>query len=248
MISVWTILSFFTMLVGYNLMSYMLQYMYYWRSRENPLRWKIQQKKTDMISDHASNCWIPLLDLKPNRAKFHKEFASINILIASLFAAIVSETTVAGMNRMTVENLVTYGILNYFLDCVLLITYESLAEYYWHRLMHIKFFFKIFHKYHHYYRSPEPFDDLYIHPVEATGYYCILFGPPFLFACHLYSFLTYMCIMGVLGILDHSGIRISIPFLYSTVDHDLHHSQVNVNYGFPFPIMDYLHQTYASQQ
>ena len=75
--------------------------------------------------------------------------------------------------------------------------------------MHVPYFYKLFYEYHHYYKSPEPWDDMFIHPIEAFGYYCILYSPPFLFQCHIYAFVVYMMIMGICGILDHSGIHFS---------------------------------------
>lgn len=72
------------------------------------------------------------------------------------------------------------------------------------------------HKFHHFYKSPEPFDDLMIHPLEAFGYYLQLYAPPFLFAMPLSSFLLYMSICGVCGVLDHSGVKLSVPGLYDT--------------------------------
>ena len=50
--------------------------------------------------------------------------------------------------------------------------------------------------------------------------------------------------MGLCGVLDHSGINIIILGLYKTSDHDKHHSHFNVNYAFPFPLMDIIHGTY----
>jgi len=61
---------------------------------------------------------------------------------------------------------------------------------------------------------------------------------------HLYSFIGYMIVMGLCGVLDHSGINIIILGLYKTSDHDKHHSHFNVNYAFPFPLMDIIHGTY----
>jgi Fatty acid hydroxylase superfamily len=71
--------------------------------------------------------------------------------------------------------------------------------------MHLQPFYKLFHKHHHKYKSPEPFDDMCIHPIEAIGYYCILYAPPLLFRCHVYAFVGYMVLMGLCGVLDHSG-------------------------------------------
>ena len=61
-----------------------------------------------------------------------------------------------------------------FVSLLFSISLQCVFEYYWHRLMHTKFCMRHFHKLHHSYTSPEPFDDLYIHPVEAFGYYLIL--------------------------------------------------------------------------
>ena len=100
---------------------------------------------------------------------------------------------------------------------------------------------------HHTYTSPEPFDDLYIHPLEAFGYYIILYSPAYLFPISGLSFIMYMMIMGLFGVLDHSGIAISIGSLYNTRDHDFHHSKYRVNYAFPFPFMDIMHNTYYNE-
>ena len=51
---------------------------------------------------------------------------------------------------------------------------------------------------------------------------------------HLYSFIGYMIVMGLCGVLDHSGIKINILGLYKTSDHDKHHSHFNVNMHFHF--------------
>ena len=53
-----------------------------------------------------------------------------------------------------------------------------------------------------------------------------------------------MIIMGLCGVLDHSGVIVEIPLLYNTIDHDYHHSKNNINYSFPFPYMDIIHGTY----
>ena len=74
-----------------------------------------------------------------------------------------------------------------------------------------------------------------------------------------------MSIMGVCGILDHCGVRIQVRLfyvlyqcaikndvvfcsqtplgIYDTKFHDLHHSAFNVNFAFPFPVMDVVHGT-----
>jgi sterol desaturase/sphingolipid hydroxylase (fatty acid hydroxylase superfamily) len=95
-------------------------------------------------------------------------------------------------------------------------------------------------------KSPEPFDDLLIHPVEAFGYYCILFSPPFVFRHSALSFVIYFSVMGICGILDHAGINFKTAF-YRAEDHDTHHLLFNVNFGFPTPHFDLLFGTYRGE-
>lgn len=82
--------------------------------------------------------------------------------------------------------------------------------------MHLRPVYARLHKFHHFYKSPEPFDDLMIHPLEAFGYYLQLYSPPFVIAMPLSSFLVYMAVCGVCGVLDHSGVKLSVPGLYDT--------------------------------
>ncbi|CAM9979712.1 unnamed protein product, partial [Phaeothamnion confervicola] len=110
--------------------------------------------------------------------------------------------------------------------------------------MHLPALYSRLHKYHHHYKAPQPFDDMFINPLEAFGYYCILYSPPFVLRMHAGSFVGYMALMGACGILDHCGVRLRLPGgLYDSKDHDRHHEFTEVNYGFPFLWMDMVHGT-----
>lgn len=208
------------------------------------LNWKIQPQ---LGTGRIGHCvWgIPLLSRKPDRAWGHWALTSFNLLMASCFGAVVADLCSRGLfNKMNFDDYREYGLKRIFIELVIAVTHESVVEYYWHRLMHTRMFYATFHKLHHSYKSPEPFDDMYIHPLEAFGYYCILYSPPFLYSCHIYSFVSYMIIMGICGIMDHSGVHCCIPNIYNTADHDAHHAKFEVNYGFPFIFMDLLHGTF----
>lgn len=240
------VISFLTILIGHTIFSTLLQYFYYFPSSLQACEWKIQRFSFTSSNDTSLKFqwWLPIINNKRNRASFHYIIATLNLIVASFFSCLVSDLYMKGYSYLTCENIWHYGVFYLFYDVVIAITIQSVLEYYWHRLMHIPMFYKLFHKYHHHYKSPEPFDDLYIHPIEAIGYYCILHSPPFLFPCHLYAYIIYMIILGTCGVLDHSGIYLYVPLLYNTRDHDLHHSKFDVNYSFPFPFMDILHGTY----
>ena len=196
---------------GYIFQSSALQYWYYYLKETNKSStWKIQNERGKAS---LGTFWtIPLLSKsKPNRAKDHKFLTTLNLVNASCIAFLVTELCMRGMSRMTFISPEEYGYFSIIRDIIFAVTYENFAEYYWHRFLHSKIMYKRFHKFHHYVKSPEPWDDMYIHPIEAIIYYFILYAPPFLFQCHYISFLIYMVIMGLCGTLDHSGIKLNIP-------------------------------------
>ena len=98
----------------------------------------------------------------------------------------------------------------------LAVTWQSVLEYYWHRAMHLPAVYAKLHKFHHHYKAPQPWDDLFIHPLESFGYCLILYSPAFCIPnLPVASFLSYMSIMGVCGILDHCGVRIQVSLFQS---------------------------------
>lgn len=233
--------NFFVVVFGYIIKSSLIQYFYYYTGSTKIHSWKIQPSKQQF----CGVLWLhPALSTKPGRGAYHGVITTFNLLMAGCFAAFVSELCTRGQTKLTFESIEQYGVLSILVDLSIITMHESIVEYYWHRTMHWRPFYQVFHKMHHFYKSPEPFDDMYIHPVEAFGYYCILYSPPFLYRIHLLAFLAYMVLMGVCGVFDHSGVRISLPGIYDTLDHDEHHSKFEVNYGFPFIFMDILHGTY----
>lgn len=227
---------------GYVTQTSIIQYIFYYKSSNT--KWKTQSSRTEHVGEFY---WFPILSNKPNRGYMHGPIALLNLVIASVVAAITAECSVQRINYMQFDELTSISAYTLLFQLILAVVYENVTEYYWHRLMHTKLCYATFHKYHHFYKSPEPWDDMYIHPLEAFGYYCILYAPPFLFPIHYTAFFAYMAIMGVCGILDHSGIRCALPGLYNTVDHDNHHLKFEVNYAFPFPYMDMLHGTFEGE-
>lgn len=243
-LSYYSLAAFVVSLFGYIIISGLLQYFYYYRStRPRDASGPIIQY--DRMGD-CSEYWIPFFGRKKGRSPLHAIFTFCNLNVASLSALVACELIIRGHGKMVFTDIASYSYIWMIYDLAVIVLWESVAEYYWHRLMHIPWFYKTFHKHHHYYKNPQPFDDMFIHPAEAFGYYCILYSPPFIFSCHIYSFFCYMGIMGICGILDHSGIKFSVPYIYDTVDHDNHHAKFEVNYAFPFPLMDVLHGTYYS--
>lgn len=261
-----TILQF----LFYLIFNSSLQYFFYFKRKNNAERWKIRadlpihQTTSDSRSFGWDSWWFPmkwLFDVhgnsKPERHPLHVYFGSFNLVLSSFCAGVVTELVLTGDSSLVLHNSFfpttlifsdtetnNYSIFWLLRGWFLSMALECVLEYYWHRTMHLPFFYRHMHKHHHFYKSPQPFDDMMIHPLEAAGYYCILYGPAILVNQPLLGFFMYMAVMGSAGVLDHSGIKFNIPHVYSTQEHDDHHRLFNVNYSFPFPHMDMIHGTH----
>lgn len=235
------IFGFCITFIGYMAQSSFLQYFYYCLQASKPYSWKIQP---NVNLHHLNYYFLPFISSKPDRAPYHGVISLLNLCTASAFCGMIFEMCNRKNSLLEFMPTYKYGFFNILAEFLVSVAYECVVEYYWHRLMHLKYFYSIFHKYHHYYKSPEVWDDMYIHPVEAFGYYCILYSPPFIHKIHAHSFVLYMITMGICGVLDHSGINIALLGCYNAEDHDVHHSKFNVNYGFPLPVLDIIHGTY----
>jgi len=148
-------------------------------------------------------------------------YASYNLLQASAMAGLVAELTVrrwSGLAHSWDEVGISTSLGQAAHVCawlLLSIAWQSVVEYIWHVTLHLEPLYSWAHRIHHFPRSPEPFDDLLIHPLESLGYNFILFSPS-MFPQHWVAFLAYMGILGICGVLDHSGVRavlaIPMPF------------------------------------
>jgi len=120
---------------------------------------------------------------------------------------------------------------------------------YWsHRIFHLPFLYKNFHKLHHTYKQPTAFSVTAIHPVEFVFNQCIYIAPMFLLPVHWVPFSFILMYTYYHGIIDHSGITFKRqwwqPWQPDCIFHDNHHQYFHVNFGFNIEYWDKLHGTY----
>jgi len=230
---VFFLVGFLIVVVGYLIQNSLLQYFYYYLRFHERKKWKIQPKLNRGVQKETFYA-PPLLSNKPNQAPYHNLIGTINLTVAGCFAGYLSYISYSDEScPFSFDFSITkYELFRRILfELCLAIIWESVVEYYWHRMMHLKWFYATFHKLHHAYKAPEIWDDMYIHPLEAFGYYCILYAPPYLFQCrcnhmHILSFVLYMIIMGICGVLDHSGVSLALILrFYLPVMSNRHHKQ-----------------------
>jgi lathosterol oxidase len=64
------------------------------------------------------------------------------------------------------------------------LTAQDYLTYWAHRIYHMPFLYKHFHKLHHTYKHPTAFSVTAIHPVEFVSIQCIYISPMLLFPVH----------------------------------------------------------------
>lgn len=217
--------------------STILQFWFYHHKQSDASQWKIQPKRNESFAE-AQRWWLPLLRLKQRHKPMHWLYATVNLLIAATAAMVTAELTIR--DRLPLK--LTDGPI--VMPLIWSTLFQCTAEYHWHRALHQPFMYRLWHKIHHAYQSPEPFDDFFINPIEGALYQFILWGPAYLFQQSLPAFALYMAIHGFCGIADHCGIRVRLPYVYDSAFHDAHHRLFNANYGFPWTFWDKIYGTF----
>jgi len=124
--------------------------------------------------------------------------------------------------------------------------------YYFHRLLHHKYFYR-WHKDHHAFIHPHALAGLYCSPVEMIIVNQLSISIPLqILNYSYYEVIVFTALIAINVLKGHSGLRFYLTpntlankiilFLFDNKVHDLHHEFLNVNYG-NFYILDYLHDT-----
>ena len=205
-LSPYAIGAFLVIFLGYLATNTILRICFYERWAEEARTWKIQaaHKKgaggsssgssgapshspasSTTGADAGSRIHWPWRSDKTGRSPQHALFATLNLMVASSFALLTAEGTVRGIG----SRLHTQGPPPGGLSILLVwlagqaglvgvgLLWQNVWEYYWHRLMHVPFIYRRFHKHHHFYKAPSPFDDMNIAPLEVR-LSSPLFPPP----------------------------------------------------------------------
>ncbi len=137
----------------------------------------------------------------------------------------------------------------YIRDVILLSIMGDVLFYVIHRIFHIPYLYKRFHKQHHYYNLTFSLVNHYVHPFELAIFVIPAALPPILLNVHLYHMWHWAFWANVHGIYTHSGYIFPISKLswfpiFHSEEHDAHHYVFTKNYGAMFNFMDKLCGTY----
>ncbi|TRY76780.1 hypothetical protein TCAL_14769 [Tigriopus californicus] len=209
-----------------------LHFWYYVKQRENAKEWKCQP-----------NHWLsPKLELHEITVGFFS--LNIGAFISACLACWVMND---GYSTLYF-NISDYGYLWFLLQWPAIFIMQDYLTYWIHRIYHMPFLYKHFHKLHHTYKHPTAFSVTAIHPFEFVSIQCIYISPIFTFPVHWVPYTFILLYTYYHGIIDHSGINFKRhwwqPWQPDCIFHDNHHQYFHVNFGFNIRFWDKFHGTH----
>ncbi|MPR32362.1 sterol desaturase family protein [Salmonirosea aquatica] len=142
--------------------------------------------------------------------------------------------------------------LDIALKTILLIFCMDFLMYFFHRLMHSKILFPLVHKRHHEHDSTNSISLFVLHPIEAIGFGMLIIALLYVFHFPPESIAIYLSINLLWGTIAHLNVevlpkKISHLFLINTLGtakfHNIHHQNINYNFGFYTLVWDKLFNT-----
>ena len=123
----------------------------------------------------------------------------------------------------------------FFFLFFIIILFESIHFYFVHRLLHFKFFYKLFHHIHHRNINPGPWSGISMHPFEHLFYFSTVLIH-FVIPSHSIHILFHFMIVTIGAVVGHCGFdgflinkKNKIPLGH--FHHQLHHRYFECNYG-----------------
>lgn len=212
-----------------------LHWYYYVRQRDRSEEWKCQPNK-----------FMP-----PELERHEILLGSFSLLLGSTVSAMLACYVMNGGYSTIYYDVSKYGWLWYFASWPVVYIWQDYLTYWHHRIYHIPFLYKNFHKLHHKYKQPTAFSVTAIHPFEFLHMQVVQFSPMFIIPVHWSVFCTLLMYLYYHGIIDHSGINFKAqwwqPWQPDCIFHDNHHQYFHVNFGFNCEIWDKIHGTYRQK-
>jgi len=103
----------------------------------------------------------------------------------------------------------------------------------WHKFLHLRRVYGYIHKHHHKQISPTRghFDAVNVHPVEfLVGEYLHALVA-WLIPCHIFAVLIFEPTALLVATLNHTRLACSIPVVYDSKNHAVHHRLPDTNFG-----------------
>ncbi|KAI8049749.1 fatty acid hydroxylase superfamily-domain-containing protein [Syncephalis plumigaleata] len=170
-----------------------------------------------------------------------------NQLVITLPSAFLFHGSAVQFGVKIVDAFPTWQI--FLFQLVVFCVYGDFYHYWAHRLLHVSWMYRHFHKTHHEYSTPAGIVAEYTHPVEALIYSIGITLGPFLWATyvsevHAITVITWVAIFILHSTETHTCYEMPwslsriFPFFAATEYHDYHHLSFNNNFSNMFTWWD----------
>lgn len=150
----------------------------------------------------------------------------------------IATTLPSDPSEATVLNTAGYLFLSLFI--------YDFFYYFFHRALHIPAFYSYVHKHHHALLTPSRgnTDAINTHPFEyLVGMYLHLV-PIYFLPIHRWGAMAFMPVAAVFTTLNHTRWSLHLPFIWNSLDHDVHHRVNTCNYGQYVMLWDYVFNSF----
>ena len=222
-------------LLIYHSVALYYHWRYYVRRADAPGGWKCQPKRA----------------LKPRLARQARLYGSLNMTLAGVITGVlVYAIADHGLWTMLYFDVSQYGWVYLAVSGPLVWLVTDLMAYYIHRMFHIKWLFRRFHRIHHRYVATTPWTATAMHPVEMLSLQLTALATIFFIPLHPAVISSVLVYNLVFNIIDHSGVKLesSLPWQGSSRYHDDHHAHFHCNFGQHMTLWDRLHGTLRRQK
>ena len=144
------VVAFLAQYFGYVILSTVIERVVF-RDPRRRARFKVQAKNAPVgpVATARDGTWgFPLYQLVTGRRNananlhpYHLAFASINLALSSAFAGAVGECVFRGTSPLSE----TLTPASFCVGLARAVAMQCVLEYYWHRLMHMRWFYKTLH-------------------------------------------------------------------------------------------------------
>ena len=226
-----------TTLVGvalYHLVAGYYHCRYYVRRRHEPEAWKCQPER--------------FLSAEMQRTAMIS--GTRNLVLSGVVTGLLVYGIASGSLRTPIYTDVSeYGWTYTVLMTPVLFVMTDFSNYWVHRLFHVRFVYRRFHRFHHRFVATSPYVVTAMHPVEILSQQAVSFVPLFLIPFHAASAAAVLLYVLFFNIVGHSGVRLvsMLPWQPPSKYHDDHHALVHVNFGQHLMVWDRMFGTLRRQ-
>lgn len=140
-----------------------------------------------------------------------------------------------------------YGFVYAVFSLLAMLVIHDTYFYWTHRLLHLPWFYKKWHKVHHSSPNPSPWAAFCFHPVEAVIESLYMPIIAFTVPAHPITVMSFLMLMTVLGVINHLGYELYpeifhrhsiLKTIISATNHSVHHRFNKFNYALYFTWWD----------